>query len=59
MAIVEAFNESVSNGMCHSQVAMKRLEIESGSGQCVLYVVDDTLLDGLDVLWHVVSHQLV
>lgn len=46
MAIVEAFNESVSNGMCHSQVAVKRLEIESGSGQCVLYVVDDTTNQG-------------
>ena len=42
MGIVEALNESVSDGVSHCLIAMAFLEVESGSGEGVLDVVDDS-----------------
>jgi hypothetical protein len=67
MAIVKAFNEPVSHRMCYGQVTVKCLEVESRTGQCVLYMVDDTInkmkglpsLNRLNVLGHVVRHEFM
>lgn len=40
MGIVEALNESVSDGVSYCLIAMAFLEVEPGSGEGVLDVVD-------------------
>lgn len=67
MTVIKAFDESVSYGMCHSQVAVKCLKIKSCTGQCVLYMVDNTknkwnelpFLNRLNVFGHVIGHEFV
>ena len=58
MGIVETFNESVSDRVSHSLVAMCLFEIKSGPGESVLDVVDDaenkksdTIFEFLTLLW--------
>lgn len=58
MGVVETFNESVSDRVSDSLVAMGLLEVESGPGECILDMVDnsksktiDTIFEFLGPLW--------
>ena len=58
MGVVETLDESVSDRVCDCLVAMSFLEIESGSGECVFHMVDNskdrrscTIFGFLTLLW--------
>lgn len=59
MTIIETFNKSIPYRVSNCQVTVKGFEIESGSRQCILNVMNDTSLDGVNIFWHIVSHDFV
>lgn len=42
MGVVEALDEAISDGVCDCLIAVAFLEVESGPGEGVLDVVDDS-----------------
>lgn len=57
LGVVPGLNESISDGQGSSLVSSEIVEVEAGSGERELNVVDDLLLDGLLVGLHVGTHE--